>query len=414
MIKPGGPLSNRQDLAKKREDEDRQRALSAQEDKGIIIQIDEMINQAVAKNANSIHMELLKEGPRVRIRDQDENLVEVNKPDPNNYPNLINRVKVISNMDITNNRVPQRGFFKREINEIPIEFETYSFPAVYGEKMVVKVLYKRDIAYSIDQLGLDPAIAKQFTTLLKKGQGLILMVGPPGSGKNTTLYSTINSLNNPTKNVCTLESLIKYNLPGVVQARFDDRSETSYEDLLRALIDQEPDILLVGDIKTPETARLVIQSAFAKRLVFGRLVANDTVNAIQSFLDMGIQSFLVAASIHCVIAQRLVRKLCVKCRQKYVPKESIINEIGLPLKDNVQFYQPVGCPECRQTGYNGVTGMFELLHPTEELREMIVSREPSNQIRQNAVQNGLVTLKRDGIKKAFMGITSVEEVLNSL
>ncbi|MFC2173776.1 GspE/PulE family protein [Acidobacteriota bacterium] len=414
MLKTARRGLQRPDLARKKEEEDRQRALAAQGDRGVVKEVDGFIDQAIEMNGTEIHIEIIREGPRVRIRNSDGALAEIATPESKAYTTYVNRLKVLAGMDITNFKTPQRGYFKRSLEDRSIEFEAYSFPSIYGEIMMLKLQEKKDIELKIDQLGFEGQMLEQYQNLLQKGHGLILVIGPPGNGKNTTLYSSINSLNSTGRNVCTCETFIKYNLPGVVQGRYDDRSEISYEEYLRSLVYQEPDLMLVGEIKTAKAAKIVVQAAFAKRFVFGRLVANDAISGIQSFLDMEIEPFLVSTSIHCALAQRLIRRLCSSCRQQYTPTAGLIKEIGFPLKSDIKFFRNVGCSECNQTGFKGYVAIFELFRPTEQIREMIATREPMQKIRQKAAESGMTTLKKDGIMKAFQGLTTVEEVLTAL
>ena len=233
--------------------------------------------------------------------------------------------------------------------------------------------------------------------------------GPPGNGKTTTLYATLNALNSPGKSLATFEHVVKYEIPGIIQGKPDEKAEFSFEDGVRAMVNLTPDVMLIGEVQLPSVAKSVIQAAFAKRIVLARMSADNSINALQNFIDMGLQPFLVTSAVNMVLVQRLVRKLC-SCKEKYTPPEQLCQELGIG--KGTEFFKARGCSACRETGYSGQTGIFELLTMKEELSEMFIGRESPRRIREVAVNLGLIPLRQDGIVKAQEGITSLEEVFN--
>lgn len=385
---------------------------AAIDDKSATKKIDDAIHLALHKEATEIHFEPHPEEMLIRMR-VNGLMEQVDKVPINIAHLLINRIKVLSSMDITKTKIPQDGYFKYNM-EKPIEIYSHIFPSLYGERATLKLQYKREISLNLDSLGFQPTMLENLKKSLSKPNGLILIVGPPGNGKTTTSYAILNHLNAPTKNVITYESVIKYEIPGVLQGKPDEKSEVSYAQGVKSIMDQEPDLVLIGEIQSLDTAKIVVQGAFYKRIVIARVPANNCVNAINYLIDMGVQPFLITSALNAIIAQRLVRKLCDKCKEPFSPSQALLQEIGYKLRPDIKFYKAVGCSECNQSGYSGLTGIFELLMPSEGLNELIMSREPTKKIYEMLLSGGFIPLKKDGIIKAASGITTVEEVLNVL
>lgn len=382
------------------------------DDKGYSKKVDDSILAAIKREATDIHFEPLQECVRIRIR-VNGMMEKIDEMPINALHNVINRIKVLSSMDITKSKIPQEGYFKYNA-EKPIEIYSYIFPCIYGEKAVLKLHYKRDIFLNLNELGLQASMLENLKKALSKQNGLILVVGPPGNGKTTTLYAILNYLNTPNKNLMSFESTIKYTLPNLIQGKSDERADYTFASGVKAMMEQEPDIAVVGDIQSLEVARIVIHSAFYKRIVLARLTANDSINAISYLIDMGVQPFLVTAALNAIITQRIVRRLCDYCKEAYEPSSSLLKEIGYKLRQDIQFYKANGCEKCLNKGYSGLIGIFELFIPTEALNELIIAKESRKTIIEAAIGSGFIPIRKDGIIKAASGLTTVEEVLNSI
>jgi type II secretory ATPase GspE/PulE/Tfp pilus assembly ATPase PilB-like protein len=261
---------------------------------------------------------------------------------------------------------------------------------------------------------MSPAVLTSYRKALSRTAGLYLVTGPPGSGKRTTIYASILEVLKPNMLSMGFDPVIKYELPGMIQGKPEDRSEFTFAEAILSLFQQEPDVAYIGDVLNEQEARATISGAFARRRVFARMTANDTVNAIQNIVDMGVQPFLMAASTAAVLNQRLLQRLCPSCRESYDSDEAIQKEVGLKLPPNARFFKARGCPACKGTGYAGVVAIYELYLPSEELNKMLVSKASVGEVRQRAVREGLISLKVDGVLKALAGYCTLEEVLNAL
>ena len=378
-------------------------------DTSVIQKVNDVMEQALELGATEIHFDPAGEEVVVRGRVEGE-LQEITTFPLQILGKIVNRIKVLSAMDITKTKRPQSGFFRIITDADKVDILAYTFPTIRGEKITLKFQYKRGVTHSLDELGLIPTMLEEYKKSLKKPNGLIIVAGPPGNGKNTTLYATLQYLASPKKNIATFEPVLKYELPGAVQGKPDEKAEFSFEEGVRAIVETNPDVLLIGEVQTPSVAKTVVQAAFGKRIVLARMSANSSINALQNLIDMGIPPFLVSSAVNAILTQRLARRLCEHCKTPYTPPSSLIHDLGL--KPGVKFYRGEGCEQCGGTGYQGFIGLFELLTMGDELREMIVNREPARRIREKALALGMVELKKDGIYKAVKGMTSIEEVLN--
>jgi general secretion pathway protein E len=383
------------------------------EDKSVISDVEKVLTDAVDAGATDIHFEPLQESLNVRMRVKGS-MVQVRDFNAAVRTNVLNRLKVQSGMDITKSRVPQTGFMRKEFGEHKIELYVYLMPTLYGEAVVVKLQYKQSATMRLSELGMGPSTLTSYRKALSRTSGLFLITGPPGSGKRTTVYASILDILRPDMLVMGFDPVVKYEVPGMIQSKPDDRNEYAYSEAIQALMRQEPDVAYIGDITNEAEARGTIQGAFARRLVFGRMTANDTLNAIQNLMDMGVQPFLLVASLAAVINQRLIRKLCPSCREAYPVSDDLQKEIGLRLPADGSFYRAVGCDACDRTGFIGSLALFELYLPSEELNKMIVAKEPLQAIRMRAQREGVTSLKVDGVIKALKGDCTLEEVLNCL
>ena len=383
------------------------------EEKNLVAQIDQIINEAASARASEVHFEPGPENLVVRVRQAGVLKVVAQLPETSKTT-VANRLKIMGQMDITKFRVPQSGYFKRAAGERKVEFYVYTVPTLYGEALVVRISDKQSATMHLAELSMDPKVLATYRRCLAKGSGLYLVSGPPGSGKRTTIYASILEVLKPDRLAMAFDPVIKYEIAGMVQGKPEDKSEFTFAEAIEALMRQEPDVAYIGDIACEADARATIQGAFAKRIVLARMSANDSLNTIQNLIDMGIQPFLLAASVTSVINQRLVRRLCEACREPYAPDESLRREVGYQLPENVAFFRAKGCPSCNGTGYHGAIALFELYHPSEELNKMIVAKEPMQAIRARALKEGMYPLKWDGVRKAAGGMATLEDVLNSL
>ncbi len=399
--------------SQKKQIEDPLKMKSAADEKSVIQEVDKILGEAIESGASEIHFEPDQEGYRIRVR-QGTLLNEVGTVQEKLKGNVANRLKVLGGMDITKNKIPQSGFFKIQKGEKKIELYVYILPTLYGESIVIKISYKVSATMRLNQLGMNPNVLNEYIKALAKGSGLYLITGPPGSGKRTTAYASILETIKPQCLAMGFDPIIKYEIPKMVQGKPEEKSEFTFAEAISALMKQEPDIAYIGDITNENEARATIQGAFAKRIVLARMTANDTINAIQNLVDMGVQPFLLAASLTSIINQRLIRKLCPACRVPYPVDEAVQRELGFKLPENARFYRAKGCPQCNNTGYQGVVALFELYRPSEELNKMIVAKEAIQTIRAQAYKEGLISLKKDGVSKALMGLATLEDVLNSL
>lgn len=399
--------------ARKAPEADSKQVRSAVEDKNIIQEVDQALAQAVTAGATDVHFEPHAEGLLVRMRVGGALSVLKEIPDKMRS-NVLNRLKVLSGMDITKSRIPQTGFFRITLGEKKVELYVHALPTIYGESLVVKVQYKQSATLKLDQLGMSPAALSAYRKALARSSGLYLVTGPPSSGKRSTIYASILEVLRPDMLAMGFDPVVKYEIPGMIQGKPEERNEFTFAEAIQSVMKQEPDIAYIGEVTNTEEARAALQGAFSRRLVFVRMAANDTVNALQNLVDMGVQPFLLAASMTAVLNQRLIRRLCPSCRDPYPVDEAIQKEIGLRLPESGRFYKAKGCPACQGTGFAGAVAIFELFLPSEELNKMIVAKEPVQALRQRAMREGLNSLKTDGVLKALGGLCTLEDVLNAL
>lgn len=395
-------------------DADQRQQRNPAEDKSVIEEVDKVIAQAAETGALAVHFEPSPEGYTIRLRDANMAMRKVGEIPDRLKLNVANRIKVLAGMDITKSRIPQSGYFKITVGERKLELNVFCLPTLYGESIVIRVSYKVSATLKLAQMGMHPQVLQAYQKALARGSGLYLVTGPPGSGKRTTIYGSILETYRPDMLAMGFDPVVKYEVPGMVQGKPEEKSEFTFAEAIHGLLKQEPDIAYVGEIALEPEARATIQGAFAKRYVYARMTANDAVSAIQNLTDIGIQPFLLVASLAAVINQRLVRRLCPDCKQPYPLDPELEKEIGFRLRPGTQFFRATGCPKCLNTGYQGKLALFELYRPTEELGKMIIAKEGVQNIRAKAFPEVLYTLKGDGIYKAMQGLCSLEDVLNCL
>lgn len=371
-----------------------------------------MFSQAVRDGASDIHIEPYQNSMKIRQR-LDGILYDMFSPPKHVQSTLISRVKIMAKLDIAEKRLPQDGRIELKVGNKEIDVRVSTLPTAFGERVVLRLLDKSSVLISLVDLGMPQERLAKFTSQISSPNGIILVTGPTGSGKTTTLYAALTSINNTDINIITVEDPIEYRISGIGQVQVNPKIDLTFASGLRSIVRQDPDVILVGEIRDTETAEIAIQSALTGHLVFSTLHTNDAASAITRLRDMGIEPFLIASSINAILAQRLVRILCENCKEAYTPNSSELRKIGLiPEKvGNVQFYREVGCSKCHHTGYRGRQGIFELLLMTKELKTLVMQTSDANAIKQFAVaKNGMITLNRDGAMKVLQGKTTIEEV----
>jgi len=381
-------------------------------DAPIIRLVNTIVRQAITDRASDIHFEPYEKDLIVRFR-IDGMLYKMFTP-PKKYQSAIfSRIKIMANLNIAENRLPQYGRIQLKISGKDIDIRVSSFPTYYGERLVLRLLNKSDMKYDLNSLGFTPETLEKFNNLIKKTHGIILVTGPTGSGKSTTLYSALTRLNKVDVNILTVEDPIEYQLHGIGQMQVKPKIDLTFSNGLRSILRQDPDIVMIGEIRDLETAEIAVQAALTGHRVFSTLHTNDAASGITRLLEMGIEPFLIASSTNAYLAQRLIRKLCDHCKESYKPTTGQLNEIGIKASKfkNKKLYRSKGCPKCLETGYSGRLGIYELLPVTSEIKRLILAQADSGQIKEAAIKEGMITLLQDGISKAIEGVTTVEEVL---
>lgn len=381
------------------------------EEAPIVKLVNLMVNQAVEEKASDIHVEPQEKDVRVRYR-VDGVLHEVMRSPKKIQPGLISRLKIMSDMNIAERRIPQDGRIGLVVGDRAIDFRVASLPSVYGEQMVLRILEKESIMLSLEDLGFFPETLDLFVKAIEKPYGTILVTGPTGSGKSTTLYATMNRLNVPEKNIMTIEDPVEYRLQGINQMQVNVKAGMTFAAGLRAVLRGDPDTLLVGEIRDRETALIAIESALTGHLVLSTLHTNDAPSAITRLIEMGVEPFLVASALDAVLAQRLARRLCKYCKEKRKVSGAEVRNLGFEVEadKDYEFYKPVGCPKCSKTGYKGRMGIHEVMMMNEEIGELAVKKASSEEIVRAAKKAGMKMLKDDGLAKALAGMTSLEEI----
>ncbi|MES1228164.1 MAG: GspE/PulE family protein, partial [Armatimonadota bacterium] len=380
-----------------------------------------IINQAVMEKASDIHVEPRKEDLLVRFR-VDGIMHEAMRLPRKIVAPLTSRFKIVANMDIAEKRAPQDSRISATINGRAYDFRVSSLPVVHGEKIVMRVLDKGGINVGMEKLGFLPHNLKILQDLASRSYGICLVTGPTGSGKSTTLYSLINSTNDGLKNIITIEDPVEYELEGINQCMVNVRAGMTFAAGLRAMLRQDPDVIMVGEMRDEETATIAMEAALTGHLVFSTLHTNDASSAPNRLTDMGVEPFLISSSLNGILAQRLVRKICENCKETYTAHRDMLvrygfpvpNELGANTDGQVTLFRGRGCDVCKETGFKGRTGIHELLVISDEIRDEIIRRGPSHQVREIGVAQGMKTLQMDAMLKILMGVTNVDEVVRVL
>lgn len=376
----------------------------------IIKLVNMIITQAVQDRASDIHLEPYEKDLIVRYR-IDGILYQMYTP-PKKFQNaVISRIKIMANLNIAENRLPQDGRIQIKIGGKDIDIRVSVFPTYYGERVVLRLLNKSDMQFDLGSLGFSSRVHTAFEQQILKTFGVILVTGPTGSGKSTTLYSVLTTIKNPEINILTVEDPIEYQLHGIGQMQVKPKIDLTFANGLRSILRQDPDVIMIGEIRDLETAEIAVQAALTGHRVFSTLHTNDAASGITRLIDMGIEPFLITSSVNAFLAQRLVRRICTHCIKQYKPGPKMLADLGPDAKKITRLYRGEGCDKCLGTGYMGRTGIYELLPLTDSIRKMIVSRQEAFEIKKQAVIEGMQTLFQDGLEKAVQGITTVEEVL---
>ena len=369
-----------------------------------------LIEEAAAAEASDIHIEPFEERLRVRYR-VDGVLYERESPPRRLQAALTSRIKLMAEMNIAERRLPQDGRIRVSAGGRRVDIRVSTIPTVYGESLVMRLLDRSSVFLPFNRLGFSPRVAEIFQELIRRPHGILLVTGPTGSGKTTTLYAALDKINSSDKKIITVEDPVEYQLAGVNQIPVRSKIGLSFATGLRHIVRQDPDIIMVGEIRDLETAEIAIQAALTGHLVFSTLHTNDAPGAVTRLQDMGAEPYLVASVLSAVLAQRLVRRICEACRAPYHPDAGDLLAIGITDAGGVELSRGKGCDDCRGTGYRGRLGIYELFVITEEARGLILSKRPTGEIRRHAIEHSMVTLRDDGWAKARAGITTVEEIL---
>ena len=386
--------------------------LDASEEAPIIRLVNGLLFQAVKDRASDIHIEVFERDLQVRYR-IDGVLYPVLTPPRNLQAPIVSRIKVMAGLDIAEKRLPQDGRIRIKIAGKDIDIRVSVLPTAHGERVVMRLLDKSAVLLDLEELGLGGTRLEQFKNLITRPYGILLVTGPTGSGKTTTLYAALSRINSPDVNIITVEDPIEYELRGIGQIHVNPKIDLTFAAGLRSILRQDPDVIMVGEIRDGETAEIAIQASLTGHLVFSTLHTNDAAGAVTRLVEMGIEPFLVSSSVLAILAQRLVRGLCVNCREAYLPPPEGLAELGLKAEDLPEghLYRAKGCPVCKNTGYRGRTGIYELLRVDEATRALVMKGADAGTIKDDARRRGMLTLRDDGTRKLVRGVTSAEEVL---
>jgi general secretion pathway protein E len=387
--------------------------LDSDDDAPIIRLVDSLLQQAVKERASDVHIEPFERDIRVRFR-VDDILYEPVSPLPKALlPSVVSRIKILGGLNIAEKRLPQDGRIRLKIAGRDYDVRLSTVPVAHGERVVMRLLPRTTEMLDLARLGFNETQLEVWGRLIRRPNGIVLVTGPTGSGKTTTLYAALSRINDTQRNIITIDDPVEIQLPGIGQIEVNPKIGLTFAGALRSVLRQDPNVVLVGEIRDLETAEIAIQASLTGHLVFSTLHTNDAPSSITRLVDMGVEAFLVASSLVAVLAQRLVRKLCADCREAYEPTPEALAEIGVRARAPVRVYKAVGCGKCHHTGYAGRVGIFELMLVDDSIRNLITQSTDSKTIKRKAVENGMRTLRSDGAKKVLEGVTSIEEVLRA-
>jgi general secretion pathway protein E/type IV pilus assembly protein PilB len=382
------------------------------DDAPVIKLVNMIIEEALKRRASDIHIEPLEHKFRIRYR-IDGVLHEIQGPPKRLQGSIISRLKIMAGMDIAEKRMPQDGRIKLKLEKKELDLRVSTLPATYGESVVMRILDKSGFMVGLEDMGFLPENKKDFEKLINLPNGMILVTGPTGSGKTTTLYATLSHINQKERKVITIEDPVEYQLDGINQVQVKSQINLTFASGLRSMLRQAPDIIMVGEIRDLETAEIAIQSALTGHLIFSTLHTNDAVGTVARLIDMGIKPYLVASTVQGILAQRLVRTICPSCREAYNPsaEEAAMLSISPGRLKDCELYKGKGCSACNNTGFKGRMGIYELLIMNDNMRELVIENTPSTVLCKKAREFGMRTLKEDGMEKVKRGYTTIEEIL---
>jgi general secretion pathway protein E len=370
-----------------------------------------MLSQAVKARASDIHIEPYQNQLKIRYR-IDGILYDKLTPPKHIQSTLISRVKIMAKLNIAEKRLPQDGRIDIRIADKNVDIRVSTIPTSFGERVVLRLLDKSSVLLKLSDLGMVEDKLQAFDRLIRTPHGIILVTGPTGSGKTTTLYAALSTINSPEINIITVEDPVEYQMDGIAQIQVNPKIDLTFAKGLRSIVRQDPDVILVGEIRDVETAEIAIQSALTGHLVFSTLHTNDSASAVTRLIDMGVEQFLVTSSVIAILAQRLVRVICNECKEAYTPDNESLLSVGIsPASlDGKPIYRGKGCPACLQTGYKGRKGIFEFMLLDDAVKNVILKTSDANAIKRTAVERGMMTIRQDGAQKVIDGITTIEEV----
>ena len=387
------------------------------EDAPVIQFVNQLIARAVGDRASDIHLDPTEREMRVRFR-IDGVLHEVMRVPRTAQASVISRIKIMAEINIAERRVPQDGRISLSIGGHPVSLRVVTLPTAYGEAVVMRVLEESEGVRSLAELGMSPGAVKIYEASFRRPWGAIIVTGPTGSGKSTTMYATVAELNEPSRNIVTVEDPIEYRLPGVKQIQVNRKAGLTFPTALRSILRADPDVVMIGEVRDVETAKIAVEAALTGHLVITSLHTNDAASTPIRLLDMGIEPFMVTSSLNCIVAQRLARRLCERCKEPHEPTPEEVAASRLPewVLDSPgnTFFRGVGCNACSGTGYRGRIGVEEVMEVTDEIDQMIISNAIAHDLQMLAMEQGMVTMREDGLRKAAAGETSIEEVLRAV
>lgn len=378
----------------------------------IIRYVDLVMYQAIKERASDIHFEPFEDDFKIRYR-VDGSLYEMAPPPQHLKQAIISRIKVMSNLNIAETRLPQDGRIMKTIGDKQVDMRVSTLPTIHGESVVLRVLDRSSVNLELENLNLPPYIFEYIEMTIQKPNGIFIVTGPTGAGKTTTLYAALRRINTIDTKLLTAEDPVEYDIDGILQVPINDAIGMTFSRVLRAFLRQDPDRILVGEMRDLDTAQIAIQASLTGHLVLSTLHTNDAPGAVTRLVDMGTEPFLVAATLEAVLGQRLLRTICEGCKVAYTPSAAVLEQVGLTAADTggKEFYTGQGCSKCNDTGYKGRQGLFELLDMNDALRELVSQRAATVVLRQKAIEMGMKTLREDGLRNIFSGVTTVEEVL---
>ncbi|MBA2693458.1 MAG: Flp pilus assembly complex ATPase component TadA [Rubrobacter sp.] len=389
---------------------------SRPDERPVIRLVSSILQQAISERASDIHVEPRSNNLAIRFR-VDGMIRDIMSIPPKLQSGVTARLKIIANLNIAEKRLPQDGRFSVKIGGQKVDFRVATLPTVFGEKMVLRLLETSNILMELTDLGFSPEVYKIYREVFNRPYGAILVTGPTGSGKSTTLYATLNELNTPEKNIITVEDPVEYRIGGINQVQTNSRVGLTFATALRNILRSDPDVVMIGEIRDYETAKIAVESAMTGHLVLATLHTNDAPGALTRLTDMGVEPFLTSSSVDCVIAQRLARRLCERCKRPIEVERAVLGDAGFPfdlMKGEPNFHEPVGCDKCGGTGYRGRLGIYELMVMTEKIKDLLLARGSDDEIARAAHEAGMAPLRSDGLLKAARGRTSIGEVLRTV